>query len=909
MKIKIYITAVVLLSANLLLAQTDIKITWNYDGITFNQFILKAEEQSGVRFFFRDDWVKDLRPDNYPGCTSVFVLFDKLFKAKNLYYFQNANRDIIITKNFEIEHINKPEAEKEIYQQEEYSYEKEKQKVTESLFIDIGNPAEKDLPGNVNISGNIIQNDTRESLSGVTILVQDLKTGTVTNQYGYFNLNLPRGTHQIQFSFIGMKEKHATVNVYGQGFLNIEMNSAVIPLRETIVYAQRSTILQRNESGVVKIDMEQVKFQPTSMGEPDITKSILLVPGILSVGEGTIGFNVRGGSADQNLMLLYGAPVYYPSHFFGFFTSVNADIIKDFTIYKGGIPAKYGGRIASVIDINTKEGNKREFMGNAGISPVTTHFVFEGPIKKDVASFILAGRTTYSNWVLKLLDNPSLRKSKASFYDINPSISWNLDKKNKLDLSAYLSSDAFKLNSDTLYNYNNNIISARWRHSFSSTHLMNVTLANSHFSYNMSSDKLKTESFILSHSINTTVLKADFNLYKGIHEIRYGSELDYHSVLPGKYLPNNDSSLVKARRIKVEQALEGSVYFDDKITLLDFITVNAGVRLSTFLSLGPGRVLLYNPDLSKNASSVTDTLFYNNGRVMKHYVGPEFRLSVNFKTSENTSVKVNYNHMYQYLHLLSNSVSIAPTDTWKLSDYYLKPQIGDQFAAGYYVLLSGGRIEASAEAYIKNIKNMVDFKGMTNLVMNENIDADLAPVKGKAYGLEFSARKSSGRIRWDIGYTWSRILLKSTGKYPDEIINGGNWFPANYDKPHNLTLLYTFLYSRRVSFSSNFTWSTGRPVTYPITSYFIGNKLVVQYSDRNKYRIPDYIRLDASCTINGNLRSHKIANPHFVISVYNLLGRQNVYSIFFRNDGNYVYGYKLSIFGQAIPSVNFNFDF
>lgn len=909
MKIKLILLPLLLLTANILFAQKDIKITWNYDSLTFNQFISKAEEQSGARFYFKNDWVNELRPGNYPGCTSVFTLFDKLFRSRSLYYFQTASGDIIITKNFEIEHINRSDDEKGKFVLEDYSYEKEKQKVTENLYLDIGNPAEKNLPGNVNISGYIIQNDTRESLSGVTILVQDLKMGTLSNQNGYFNLNLPRGTHQIQFSFIGLKEKHATVNVYGQGLINIEMNSAVIPLRETVVYAQRSTILQRNESGVVKIDMDQVRFQPTSMGEPDITKSILLVPGVLSVGEGAVGFNVRGGSADQNLMLLYGAPVYYPSHFFGFFTSVNADIIKDFTIFKGGIPARYGGRISSVIDISTKEGNKREFKGNAGISPVTTHLVYEGPLKKDVASFILAGRTTYSNWVLKLLDNPALKKSRASFYDINPGLSFKLDNNNKINLSAYLSSDAFKLNSDTLYNYNNSILSAQWNHSFSSTHYMNVTLANSRFGYDMSSEKLKSEAFVLSHRINSTVMKADFNLYKGIHEIRYGAELDYHSVLPGKYLPNADSSLVNASYIPVERALEGSIYLDDKFQLLDFITLNAGIRLSTYLSLGPGDLLRYNQELSKQQSSVTDTSHFKNGRLIKQYTGPELRFSVNFKTSENSSVKINYNHMYQYLHLLSNTISISPTDTWKLSDYYLKPQIGDQFAAGYYMLLYGGRIEASAEAYYKLINNMVDFKGSTNLIMNEHIEQDLAPVKGKGYGIELTLKKSSGRTRWDIGYTWSRILLKSTGNFSDEIINGGKWFPANYDKPHNLTLLYTFLYSRRLSFSSNFTWSTGRPVTYPVTSYYIHNELVVQYSDRNQYRIPDYMRLDASCTINGNLRSHKIANPHIVISVYNLLSRQNVYSEFFRNEGNTIYGYKMSIFGKAIPSVNFNFDF
>jgi hypothetical protein len=909
LKIKMLLAAIVLLSANLLNAQQDISITWNYDSLTFKQFIAAAEEKTGIRFFFRDDWVQDLRPGDYPGITSLSELLDKMFKGKFLYSYRDNDGDFIITKDHEIEHIDNKATKQNLFTLEEYSYEQEKQKTTESIHLDIGNPAEKDLPGNVNISGYIIESDSRESLSGTTVYIQDLSAGTISNQYGFFNVNLPRGAHLIQFSFIGMKEKRVYVNVYGAGELNIEMNSALIPLRETVVYGQRNAILQRYESGVVKIDIESVKFQPTSLGEPDIIKSILLVPGILSVGEGSVGFNVRGGSSDQNLMLLYGAPVYYPSHFFGFFTSVNADIIKDFTILKGGMPARYGGRISSVIDINTKDGNRRELTGNAGISPVTTHILVEGPIKKDKASFILAGRTTYSNWVLRSLDDPAIRNSEVSFYDLNAGISYDINNNNKIYISSYFSHDAFRLNSDTLYNFNNNIVSVRWRHSFSSRHYGIVSLYNSYYGYIISSNKWSTEAFIMSHRINSTGIRAEFNLYQGKHEIRYGLDLIHHSVLPGRFLPLNDSSLILAKRIPKEQAVETSVYIDERYPLSESVSINAGLRFSTFLSLGPGSVLVYNPELSKQESSVTDTLHFKRGGVISHYTGPELRLSVNIRLSDNSSLKINYNHMRQYLNLLSNTIAISPTDTWKLSDYYLKPQVGDQYAAGIYKLISDGKIEASFELYYKKVKNMVDFKGMSDLVMNEHIEMDLAPVKGKAYGFELMFRKSTGRNRWDLGYTWAKTLLQSTGNFRDEIINSGKWFPANYDKPNNLTFTYTFLYSRRLSFSSNYTWSTGRPVTYPITSYYIGNKLVVQYSDRNQYRIPDYARLDVSCTINGNLRSHKIANPHLVLSVYNLLGRQNVYSVYFRNDKNILYGYKLSIFGRAIPSVSFNFDF
>jgi hypothetical protein len=909
MRARLLIVLFSLLFTNLVSAQEDIRIVWDYNNLSFKQFIAAAEEQTGVRFFFRDDWVEDLRPGDYPGRESLFQLFSEMFKGKFLYFYRNEDGDIIITKDFEIGKIDIKAEQKKFFTIEEYSLEEERQKTIENLYSEIGNPADRNRPGNVDITGVIIESDTRETLAGATVLVEGTSTGTISNQYGIFNLNIPRGSHMIQITYVGMKQKRIFVNVYGPGALNVEMTSALIPLKEAIVYAQRNAILQRQESGAVKIDIETVKRQPTTMGEPDIIKSILLIPGVQSVGEGSIGFNVRGGTADQNLMLLYGAPVYYPSHFFGFFTSVNADIIKDFTIYKGGIPSRYGGRISSVIDITSKEGNKREVTGNAGISPITTHLLVEGPIVKDKASFVLAGRTTYSNWVLKLFDDPALQQSQASFYDLNAGISWDLNKNNKLEISSYSSRDAFRLNSDTLYEYNNNIVSARLRHFFTQRHYAIFTLDNSYFSYNISSDKSATEAFTLSHRINTSELKADFSLFKGKHEIRYGASLSFHSVLPGNQLPLNDSSIIKPEEIPTERALESALYFDEKYTFSDAIFINAGIRFSAYQSFGPGSVLIYDPSLSKQESSVTDTVNYGSGKIIRHYAGPELRFSINYRTSDNSSLKLNYNHMRQYLHLLSNTISISPTDTWKLSDYYIKPQAGDQFAAGYYNQLAGGRIEASVEVYYKHVKNIVDYKGMADLVLNEHIEMDLAPVKEKAYGLELEFKKIAGRTRWDASYTWSRALLQSTGGYSDEKINSGKWFPSNYDKPHNLILTYTFLYSRRLSFSSNFTWSTGRPVTYPLTSYYMGNKLVVQYSERNQYRVPDYARLDVSCTINGNLRSNKIANPHLIISVYNLLGRDNVYSEYFSSVNDAIHGYQLSVFSRAIPSVSFNFDF
>ncbi|HUU99707.1 MAG TPA: TonB-dependent receptor [Bacteroidales bacterium] len=890
--------------------QEKYRLTWEYKNLSFRDFVIKTENLHQVKFFYKEEWVKDLILGDYGESVTLHEVLDNLLRETNIYYFIDDAGNIVLTKNFVVKIIQKVTVEEgNFIPPTEYADYQDNKQSTGNIFIEIGDPADRNKPGNVIISGYITDRDTKEPVSGVTVYNQKLLSGTISNQYGFYSLSIPRGNHLLQFTFIGMKEKMINVNLYGSGEVNIEMNSMLIPLKETVVSAQKSMTLQRFEVGMEKINITSFRLLPTSMGESDIIKSILLIPGVQSVGEGSAGFNVRGGSADQNLILLYGAPVYNSSHFFGFFSAVNSDIIRDATLYKGGIPSKYGGRISSVLDIGTKEGNRKEFFGNAGISPITTHLLVEGPLIKDTCFFMLTGRTTYSNWIFKLIDNPALKRSGASFYDLNGKLTYDINKNNKIEFSSYLSHDAFRFNSDTVYSYNNNILALRWKHFFSSRFITFISLNNSNYNYNISSESVVTEGFKLSHEINSTGFKADFNWFQGRNEVNFGLDLTRYAVSPGSYMPTNDSSLIIPNVIEKEKALETAFYVDDKFVLTDYISINMGVRLSSFFTLGPREVMIYDPEFSKSSLTVTDTLHFKSNKIIKSYAGPEFRASLNFRVTGRSSFKINYNRTRQYLHLLSNTTSISPTDTWKLSDYYLKPQIGDQFALGFYQMLFKNSVETSAEIYYKEIKNMVDFKGGTRLVMNENIEKDIVDVSGKAYGLELMLKKPEGKLRWSIAYTYSRTYLKSIGSYIDEIINSGKWFPANFDKPNDLIITFNYLFSRRFSFSTNYTWSTGRPITYPVSSYHYGDILLIHYSERNKYRIPDYMRLDLSFRITGNLRSRKIAHPYWTFSVYNLLGRQNVYSIYFRNEKDIVKGYKLSVFGKAIPSLTFSFDF
>ena len=882
----------------------------DYKDLSFKEFVASTQSLLKVKFFYKEEWVKELKLGAYPEKYSLSDLLTELLRGTSLYFYFDKRGNVILTKDFAIKVSDKSDDEESRFMPpSDYSVPEDDQQKTGNTFVEIGNPAERYKEGKVIISGYVTDSDTKEPVPGVTIYNQKLLAGAVSNDFGFYTLELPRGINTLQFSFLGMKEKLININLFGSGELNMEMKSTLIPIKETVISAQKGMILQRFEVGVEKINLTSFRLSPTSLGESDIVKSVLLIPGVKSVGEGSAGFNVRGGSADQNLILLYGAPVYNASHFFGFFSAVNSEIIKDATLYKGGIPARYGGRISSVLDIGTIDGNAEEFHGTAGISPITTQLMLEGPLIKDTLSYIFTARTTYSDWIFTLMKDPTLMESEASFYDLNLKITYDINKSNKVEFASYFSHDTFRFGSDSLYRYNNNIFSLKWRHIFDSRFFSSFALNNSFYKYDVSSYKHKPEAFILSHSINSTDFKADFNWFPGRNEINFGLDLRRYSVLPGSYIPAGDSSLVTPDYIDREKAYEGSLYFEDKFKVTDYLSVNTGIRLSSYFAIGPETVYVYRPGFSKSSSTITDTLNFGQGEVSKIYGGPEIRISFNFRTSGTNSVKVNYNRTRQYLHLLSNTTSISPTDTWKLCDYNLKPQIGDQIGVGFYQIFPKNSIEVSAELYYKKIKNMADFKGGAKLLMNENIEQDVVNVEGKAYGLELLLKKTQGKLLFSLGYTYSRTYIRSLTTLKEEVINDGNWFPSNFDKPSDLVITLNYLFSRRFSFSTNYTWSTGRPVTYPVATYNMYDELLIHYSDRNKYRIPEYSRLDLSFNIAGSLRLHKLANPNWTFSVYNLFGRNNVYSVYFRREGDEIKGYQLSIFAAAVPSVTFSFDF
>lgn len=890
---------------------SDYQITWNYEGQHFNEFVKSTEKLYNVRFFYNPEWIDGIVFGKYDGATTLSDLLDNILIGKNIYYNIDRAGNIILTKNYRVKTPSSIEIPRSKFIPEtNYDKEDDQEKASENLLIEVGNVAEKNKPGNAVISGYVKSQDSKEPVIGAAVFIKELTIGSFTNEYGFYTINIPKGNYNIRYTFMGMKENDINARVYGSGRLNVEMKETLIPLKEAVVSANKNNVLERFEVGLEKLNMRSFKIMPTSMGETDILKGMLLIPGVKAVGEGSAGFNVRGGSADQNLILLYGAPVFNSSHFFGFFSAVNSDIIKDVLLYKGGIPAKYGGRISSVLDIIPKDGNKEKFSGNAGISPITTHLLIEIPLIKEKLSLIMAGRTTYSNWVLGRIENKNFRNTRASFYDLNGRLVYEIDSNNKLELSSYFSHDSFRLYSDTTYNYDNQIISSMWRHTVNSNFMFMISANSSIYNLNIDSRRMAENAFIFDHRINYSNVKADFNWYKNInHRLNFGIDLNRYSVLPGKLLPASDSSLVTSKIISNERAIDGALYAEDKIKITENISLNLGMRFSLFTALGTRDLPVYDPNQPMSQSSVIDTLRIKRGEISRIYAGPEYRVSLNFRLSGNSSLKLNYNRTRQYLHLLTNTTAISPTDTWKLSDYYLKPQVGDQYALGYYIEFPSPKIEISMEGYFKHINNMIDFKGGTDLVMNQGIEKDIINVTGKAYGIELMFKSSLGKLNWTTSYTYSRIFVRSETRFDSEAINGGKWFPASYDKPHDFSMIFNYLMSRRLSFSLNYTYNTGRPITYPVAIYEKDNMILIQYSERNKYRIPDYSRMDISARLSGNLKSNKLANPAWTFSVFNLLGRQNVYSVYFVSSGSEIKGYKLSVFARAIPTITYSFDF
>lgn len=893
-------------------------ISGQFTNHSFDQFIEAIEKQSGYRFFYdkksTDSLVVNITAQRKP----LADILAEFFTGTDLYFAIDPDNRVFITRERQIlaqlpsDFFGDVPNRREPLAFDFSDYEKKEKelKQTETKVHNIGRNT-GDPEGAATIAGNIRDIKTGEPMIGASVFVEHPTIGITTDQFGYYALTLPKGRHELKIQSIGMKRTSRLIMLYSNGRLDIEMNEDITPLKEVVVESEADAHVMGMQMGMEKLDIKTMKQIPLALGETDIMKVVLTLPGVQSVGEGTVGLNVRGGSANQNLLLFNDAVVYNPSHLFGFFSTFNPDVLKNVELYKSAIPAEFGGRLSSVLDVHTREGNTKKFSGSGGISPITGRLSLEGPIIKDKTSFIIGGRSTYSGWLLRQLDAKELKRSTASFYDITANLSHKIDDNNSLYLSAYTSRDKFRLNNDTAYSYSDQNASVKWKHLFNNK-LYSVTTAGfSHYNYSIESDNNPISAFIMDFDIRQFNAKADFSYFPNSrHTLNAGISTIRYNLAPGNMRPVGDQSIMSRDILQDERGLESALYLSENFEISPKLSLYLGLRYSFYQYHGPRDVLRYAPGLPRQKGNVTDTLHYSSGKSIAQYHGAEPRISLRYMISKLSSVKLSYNRTLQYIQMLSNTVAINPTDIWKLSDTYIKPQMGDQISFGFYQYLKGNTIETSIETYYKDIESMADYKNGATLLLNHHLETDVVDARGKAYGLEFMVKKLSGKLNGWVSYTYSRSFIQTKGNFPDETVNDGAWYPSNYDKPHALNFIGNYKFSRRFNFSLNFIYSTARPITIPIAKYEVDGTTRVFYSPRNKHRIPeDYIRTDISINIEGNHKIRKLAHSSWTLAVYNLFGRANPYSVYFESKNGKIAGYKFSVFARPIPTITYNFKF
>jgi carboxypeptidase-like protein/TonB-dependent receptor-like protein len=893
--------------------------TGNYQKVLFIDVIRDLESNSNVKFYFEPELDSIEVSMDFQNIELVSLL-DKLTNETNIHFFIKDSNIIIGTGEFilnpELNYglfdqspMNKVsiDDQKSILQNIREKAIADKEEALESRVIEIGDPADRFNGQTAIISGYVREASTGEPVVGASVFKKDPLVGVVTDQFGYFSFNLTKGRVDIFVNSIGLKSTKRQIILYSDGELTFELRDGIISLSEVVVTAEKNTV-EMLQTGFASINIKNIKQMPTAMGEADIMKIALTLPGVQTVGEGTSGFNVRGGGVDQNLVLLNDVPVYNTDHLFGFISVFNPDVISGANLYKSGIGAHYGGRISSVFDVALRDGNKKKFSFKGGVSPITAQLTLEGPIKKDTSSYILGVRSTYSDWIFSILEDPSLRNSTASFSDIVGKVSHSINDKNELIFSAYYAQDKFNLNTDSLYRYASGNGALQWRHTFSNRLNAVSSVSYANYNYNLTTSAKPLEAFELDYNINHYAIKSEFNyLTKDNASIKFGISSTLYQLQPGSKRPIGSESLVAPVNLLSEKGIESAVYVGSEYDVNKRFSLYGGFRLSMFNSLGPDQSFVYEPNRPKETRFITDTIQYANNELIKTYIGPELRFSARYKLREDLSVKLSYDRMNQYIHMLSNTISFSPTDTWVLSGINIKPQIGNQFSLGLYKTFFGTSIEMSAEGYYKTLNNVLEYKDGAELLLNEALETDLINARGKSYGVEFLVRKNSGKFTGWLSYTYARSLIQANGTYPSEQINNGEYYPSNFDKPHTVVLITNYKFNRRVNFSVNFNYSTGRPATYPIAKYGLKNQAVLLYTNRNQYRIPDYIRVDVAINIEGNHKVFKKIHGSWSLSVYNLLGRSNAYSVFFKNEGGQINGYVLTVFKSAIPTITYHF--
>lgn len=764
------------------------------------------------------------------------------------------------------------------------------------------------------ISGIIQDAETGEDLPGATLSIQELSgIGASTNAYGFYSLELKEGTYTVLYSFIGYKTESKRIKFDANQTVNIELNPLTAELSEVEVIAeQEDKNVRANEMTVASVNMKEIESIPVLFGEKDVFKTLQLMPGVKPAGEGSSGFYVRGGSSDQNLILLDEAPVYNASHMMGFFSIFNSDALRDVKLYKGGMGAEFGGRLSSVLDIKMKEGNAKKLSVNGGIGLISSRLTIESPFVKDKGSFIVSGRRTYADVFTIFSKDEAIKNAQLYFYDLNAKGNLRLGEKDRLFISGYFGRDNFGFDEHFGFNWGNITATTRWNHIYNPKLFSNTSLIFSRYSYQILAGPRENRVEIGSHILDYN-LKHDYQFYHNEHSTwRFGINMIHHTMNPGD-LNSSESDMFNSLDVEKRYALESAIYISNERKLSSALSLSYGLRFSNFKQLGPGNIYTFN-----SLGEVINTEVYKNWEQVVNYNGWEPRASTTWLINPLSSFKAFYSYAKQYMHLLSNSSSESPTDIWLPSSNNVKPSTSSQFGFGYYRNFDQNTYEFSLEAYYKDMQDLIDYKIDAQVTLNPLVEGDLVFGKGRAYGLELFFKKRKGRFTGWIGYT----LSKTERRF--EEINNYNWYPAKQDRTHDISLVAMFQLNDRIQFSGSWVYYTGNAVTFPERKYSINGQDILLYSDRNAYRMPDYHRLDIGMTLSNKayksilntqtgeyMQIKKRFQSSWNFSIYNAYNRENAYSITFapsESNPDVLEATQLSLF-KIVPSISYNFKF
>ncbi len=750
---------------------------------------------------------------------------------------------------------------------------------------------------------------TKKPIAGANLLIAETNAGAQADTAGLITLNHAPGNLTVYLSAVGYLRSKQTLTLDRVKLVELFMKSRSTDLDEVDVRAVRQDKnIRAVEMGQIQLSMPDLKRMPVVLGEPDILKALTLQAGVTTAGEGAGGFNVRGGRADQNLVLLDGAPLFNTSHLLGFYTNVNSDLVQDVSLSKGAFSAQYGGRVSSLLLMSTRTGNKDGWRVSGGLSPISARVVADGPISKKI-TLIAGGRAAFPNYILQSFPTPSVKNSKASFYDANLKLTYTLNNRNTISLLGYRSQDSFKFPGDTVYGWQSNAFVGRWSSLLRPNLQLNLTAL--HSDYRLAVDGIKPAfTFRFQSFIEQREAKADlFYTLREKHKIQLGTNAILYRIQTGEVTPTGDKSSINARRNEPEQGRETGFYVNTEWQFSPKITLEAGLRYSRFAYLGPKTVYTYAENLPRAVETITDSVRYGAGQAIQTYGGLEPRLALRIQVAKATSFKASAGRTRQYVNLISNTTAITPLDFWKLSDRYVPPQIADQVSVGLFQNLKDNGIELSVEGYYKRLQNQIEYRFGADLILNQTLETALLQTNGRAYGVEFGVAKNTGRLTGQVNYTYARSLVAVQTEFDELRINGGTYYPAYIDRPHTLNVQAQWQLPHNWTFSANFVYYTGVPATYPDGQFLFNGQPVQDFSKRNADRIPDYHRLDVAFSKDTRFNKTQRRYGIWTLGIYNLYAHRNPYSIYFTRTNQRTEAYRLSVFGTLIPSIAYSFYF